>query len=89
MTYSLSACADTLFCQFPFEQRAQRIAAAGFQVEFWAWHDRDIDALARDPQITANGSKCTSSRKSVSLNIRISCPLDIKPSALRCFELFS
>ena len=52
MTYSLSACADTLFCQLPFEQRAQRIAAAGFQVEFWAWHDRDIDALARDPQIT-------------------------------------
>lgn len=54
MTYSLSACADTVFCQLPFVERAKRIAAGGFQVEFWAWHDRDIDALARDPQITVS-----------------------------------
>jgi hydroxypyruvate isomerase len=54
MTYRLSACADTLFCQLPFVERAKRIAAAGFEVEFWGWHERDIDALARDPEITVS-----------------------------------
>ena len=51
MSYRLSACADTLFCDLPFLERAQRIAAAGFLVEFWGWHDRDVDGLAADPNI--------------------------------------
>lgn len=49
--FTLSACADTLFCELPFMERAQRIAAAGFEVEFWGWHDRDMQALADDPGI--------------------------------------
>tara|TARA_B100001123_G_scaffold427590_1_gene543355 strand:- start:897 stop:1685 length:789 start_codon:yes stop_codon:yes gene_type:complete len=52
MRNQLSVCADTLFCDLPFVDRAKRIAAAGFLVEFWGWHDRDIDALADDPNIT-------------------------------------
>ena len=51
MSYKLSGCADTLFCDLPFVERAQRIAAAGLLVEFWGWHDRDIDALADDPNV--------------------------------------
>ena len=46
--FQLSACADTLYGDLPFVERAQKLAAAGFLVEFWGWHDRDIDALAAD-----------------------------------------
>ncbi len=49
--YSLSICADTLFCELPFEQRVKQIADAGYPVEFWTWQGRDIDTLARDPNI--------------------------------------
>jgi len=51
MGYKLSGCADTLFCDLPFIERAQEIANAGLLVEFWGWHDRDIDALAAAPNI--------------------------------------
>jgi hydroxypyruvate isomerase len=44
--FQLSICADTVFANLSFDQRARRIADAGFQVEFWYWMDRDIDALA-------------------------------------------
>ena len=51
MAFQLSACADTLFTELPFVERARQIAAAGFAVEFWGWHDRDITALAADEKI--------------------------------------
>ncbi|MAV35449.1 MAG: hydroxypyruvate isomerase [Planctomycetaceae bacterium] len=54
MRFQLSACADTLFAALPFVERARRIAAAGFAVEFWGWHDRDTVALADDPDITVS-----------------------------------
>jgi hydroxypyruvate isomerase len=47
----LSVCADTVFIDLPFEQRAKKIAEAGFLVEFWGWKGRNLDALAADPQI--------------------------------------
>lgn len=49
--YCLSVCADTVFFGLPFLERARRIAACGFLVEFWNWAGRDIDALAQDPNI--------------------------------------
>lgn len=49
--FQLSACADTLYLDIPFIERAQQLASAGFWVEFWDWHDRDIEALAADPNI--------------------------------------
>ena len=49
--YCLSVCADTVFLALPFLERAKRISACGFLVEFWNWAGRDIDALARDPGI--------------------------------------
>jgi hydroxypyruvate isomerase len=49
--YSLSVCADTLFLELPFVERVKKIAASGFQVEFWNWKDRDIDALAAIPGV--------------------------------------
>ena len=51
MAFQLSACADTLFDALPFVERARKIAAAGYAVEFWGWHDRDIAALAADSEI--------------------------------------
>ncbi len=51
MSYQLSGCADTLFCNLPFIERARRIAAAGLLVEFWGWHDRDVESLAADTNI--------------------------------------
>ena len=35
--FRLSVCADTVFCDLPFEQRVKGIAQAGFLVEFWGW----------------------------------------------------
>ena len=47
----LSACADTLFLELPFLERARTIARSGFVVEFWGWSDRPVDELAADPDI--------------------------------------
>ncbi len=43
----LSVCADTVFLDRPFLDRAQAIADAGFGVDFWGWTDRPIDEMAR------------------------------------------
>lgn len=47
----LSVCADTVFLDLPFLERAKNIAANGFFVEFWNWAGRDIDGLAKDSNI--------------------------------------
>jgi hypothetical protein len=49
--FRLSVCADTVFTELPFVERARAIARAGFEVEFWGWRGRDLDALAADPAI--------------------------------------
>jgi len=49
--YCLSVCADTMFLNLPFVERARKIASGGFLVEFWNWAGRDIDALANDQEI--------------------------------------
>jgi hydroxypyruvate isomerase len=52
--FTLSICADTVFLDQPFLERANRIAQAGFLVEFWRWPEREADlgALADNPAIT-------------------------------------
>lgn len=52
--FKLSVCADTAFLDKPFLERASRIAAAGFLVEFWRWpeHEADLGALSNNPDIT-------------------------------------
>jgi hydroxypyruvate isomerase len=49
--FQLSACAETLFRDLPFEQQVKQIAEAGFLVEFWRWQDHDIDALCKIPGV--------------------------------------
>ena len=49
--FELSVCAETLFRELPFVERARRIAAQGFAVDFWRWIDHDVDTLAADPTI--------------------------------------
>src|SRR5262249_51186094 len=49
--FHLSVCAETLFRELPLAQRAREIARAGFRVEFWAWKDRGLEAIAADPEI--------------------------------------
>jgi len=49
--FHLSVCAETLFRELPLAQRAKEIARAGFLVEFWAWKDRGLEAIAADPEI--------------------------------------
>jgi hydroxypyruvate isomerase len=53
--YTLSVCADTTFLHLSFIERVRRIAASGFLVEFWNWQNRDIEAIASDPQIQVRG----------------------------------
>ncbi|MCY4086301.1 MAG: TIM barrel protein [Actinomycetia bacterium] len=50
----LSICAETFFSDLPLPRRAERIAAAGFLVDFWSWYDKadeDLEALAADPAV--------------------------------------
>jgi hydroxypyruvate isomerase len=49
--FRLSICADTVFRSLPFVERVKEIARAGFLVEFWRWMDREVDAIAADPNI--------------------------------------
>jgi len=49
--FRLSVCADTVYQNLPFEQRAQAIAEAGFWVEFWRWPGRPVAALAANEQV--------------------------------------
>jgi hydroxypyruvate isomerase len=44
--YRLAACAEMVFLDMPFPDRARRIAELGFEVEMWNWAGKDIDALA-------------------------------------------
>jgi hydroxypyruvate isomerase len=43
--FRLAACAEMVFLDLPFTERAARIAGLGFEVEMWNWADKDIDAL--------------------------------------------
>jgi hydroxypyruvate isomerase len=43
----LAASAEMLFVDLPFEERVQRIADLGFDVEIWDWTTKDVDALVR------------------------------------------
>ncbi|MCU1607589.1 MAG: Xylose isomerase domain protein barrel [Modestobacter sp.] len=45
--HRLAASAEMLFLDLPFEQRVERIAGLGFEVEIWDWTTKDVDALAR------------------------------------------
>src|SRR5262249_50413765 len=49
--FRLSVCAETFFRKLPLAQRAKEIARAGFLVEFWAWHERGLEAIAADPDV--------------------------------------
>jgi hydroxypyruvate isomerase len=42
----LAVCAEMVFTELPILERVKRIDAAGFDVEIWSWHDKDLDALA-------------------------------------------
>src|SRR5438309_1867949 len=53
--FRLAVCADTVFRDLPFEQRAKEIAREGFLVDIWGWKGRDVEALASDPKIRING----------------------------------
>ena len=41
----LAVCAEMVFLELPFPERARRIDALGFQVELWDWTAKDVDAL--------------------------------------------
>ena len=45
--HRLAASAEMLFLDLPFQQRVERIAELGFEVEIWDWTTKDVDALAR------------------------------------------
>ena len=45
--FDLAACAEMVFLDLPFEDRARRIAEAGLKVEVWNWTRHDVDALVR------------------------------------------
>ena len=47
MTSQLSVCAETVFPDRPFLDRARAIADAGFGVDFWGWTDKPVDEMAR------------------------------------------
>lgn len=44
-TFRLAACAETLFLELPFAERARQLDRLGFAVEIWDWSRKDIDAL--------------------------------------------
>lgn len=45
--FRLSICAETVFRELPFIERAKKISAAGFLVEFWRREKADIEEIAR------------------------------------------
>jgi hydroxypyruvate isomerase len=53
--FRLSVCADTVFCDLPYEERFREITRAGFDVDMWGWTDRNIDALAAIPGARVSG----------------------------------
>jgi hypothetical protein len=42
----LAACAEMIYLELPFADRARRIAERGFLVEIWDWTTKDVDELA-------------------------------------------
>jgi hydroxypyruvate isomerase len=42
----LAVCSEMVFTELPILERVKRIDDAGFDVEIWSWHDKDLDALA-------------------------------------------
>lgn len=52
--FQLAVCAETVFSDVQFQQRAREITRAGFGVDFWTWPGKDIDALAADPHVKIN-----------------------------------
>jgi len=53
--FRLSVCADTVFCDLPFEKRVEEITRAGFHVDIWGWTSRNIEALAAIPGVRFSG----------------------------------
>ena len=43
--FELAVCAEMVFLELPFEERARRIHDLGFMVEIWDWTNKDIDVL--------------------------------------------
>jgi hydroxypyruvate isomerase len=46
-SYRLAVSAEMVFVDLPFEERIQRIADLGFEVEIWDWTQKDIGTLAK------------------------------------------
>ncbi|MEN3203805.1 MAG: TIM barrel protein [Atribacterota bacterium] len=47
-------CVETIFTEFPFEERLRLVQEAGFEcVEFWTWQDKDVQKIRE--LCTANG----------------------------------
>lgn len=46
MGIQLAACAEMLFLDLPFDERARRIAERGMLVDIWDWSAKDLDRLA-------------------------------------------
>jgi hydroxypyruvate isomerase len=43
---NFSICAELFFTELPFPERLKKIAASGFSaVEFWAWKNKDVQAI--------------------------------------------
>ena len=47
----LSVCAELYYTDLAFVGCVKKLNAAGFLAEFWGWADKDIDALAADPDL--------------------------------------
>ena len=43
--YQLSICADTVFLELPFKERAEKISETGFLVKFWGWEGHNLDFI--------------------------------------------
>ncbi len=63
-----SACIETLFTEFPIEDRFKAAKDAGFDcVEFWSWSDKNLDALRSESVKAGIGVSSMSGDMSYSL----------------------
>jgi hydroxypyruvate isomerase len=46
-SYRLAVSAEMIFLDLPFDERVQRIADLGFEVEIWDWTRKNIDTLTK------------------------------------------
>src|SRR5438876_676155 len=44
----LAVCSEMVFTDLPIVDRVRRIDDMGFAVEIWSWHDKDLQARAKD-----------------------------------------